>query len=218
MDGCKGGWVVVSQAANQELKADVFPSFRQVVNQNYDLLIVDIPIGLPDKGAREADRAARTILGKRHVTVFNAPLRPMLACSEYLDAKDCGRRIHGKTLSKQSWAIIPKIREVDDLLGPKTQSRIREGHPEVSFTIMNGGQPVAESKHTNAGEERRIRLLQSHFPSVCSLINQHRRNAEDVIDACALLWTAQRIRQNCAEAFPGEPPEDAHGLAMQIWA
>ena len=42
--------------------------------------------------------------------------------------------------------------------------------------------------------------------------------AGDVIDAYAMLWTARRIRNGCAVAFPEQSPKDSRSLLMQIWA
>ncbi len=69
-------------------------------------------------------------------------------------------------ISIQSWGILPKIRDVDAHLTPVDQSRIREGHPEVSFALMNGGHALTEHKSTRAGREARLTLLELHFPGI----------------------------------------------------
>ena len=38
-------------------------------------LAIDIPIGIPEAGARPADREARALLGPRRNSVFPAPVR-----------------------------------------------------------------------------------------------------------------------------------------------
>jgi predicted RNase H-like nuclease len=142
----------------------------------------------------------------------------MLACRDYSDAKRCRQPIDGKGLTKQAWAIIPKIAEVDDLISPEIQIRIKEGHPEVSFAQMNGGEPLCSSKHTIEGQQGRVRLLATYFPNIACFVQQHNRIAEDVIDAFAMLWTAQRIRNGRASTLPVVPQKDSRGLLMQIWA
>ena len=129
-----------------------------------------------------------------------------------------GERVHGKRISIQAWGIVPKIREVDDYLTPAAQSRIREGHPEVSFAMMNGGNAVAERKSTSAGRDARLRLLEAHFPGVRDEVEKHRAFRSDVMDAFALLWTARRLRDGSARALPALDVYDSRGLAMQIWA
>lgn len=145
-------------------------------------------------------------------------MRAALDCSDYQEALKLSLQIEGKSLTKQTWAIIPKIKQVDGLMTPAAQSRIREGHPEVSFAHMNGGAALLTSKHTEKGGRDRLSMLTLHFEGVTSLVQQHSRIAEDIIDACAMLWTARRILNNCALALPETPPTDARGLLMQIWA
>ena len=59
----------------------------------------------------------------------------------------------GRRLSKQTWAILGKIREVDDFLGNTTDARqtLRESHPEVMFAALNGGRPMTHTKKTADG-------------------------------------------------------------------
>ena len=142
------------------------------------------------------------LFGTRGCCVFSAPLRAMLACTTHYEACALGERVHGKGISIQSWGIVPKIREVDDYLSPAEQSRIREGHPEVSFATMNGGNALAQHKSTSAGRDARLRLLEAHFPGVPEEVEKHRAFRSDVIDAFALLWTARRLRDGIAALFP----------------
>jgi len=218
VDGYKNGWVMVSQTDDGQVTVSLLSGFSQVMDCNCAIVVVDVPIGLLDRGTRSADREARRLLRRRSCCVFTAPLRAMVGCSDYSEAQQCRLRVDGKGLTKQSWAIMPKIREVDRLLTPETQSCIREGHPEVSFAQMNNGQPLTVSKHTLEGEHARIALLATHFSSVPFHVQEHRRVAEDVIDAYAMLWTARRICDGCAVALPEQSPKDSRGLLMQIWA
>jgi predicted RNase H-like nuclease len=217
-DGCKDGWVIVSEACDGRVVVDVVPNFPQVLERRHQLVVVDIPIGLLDEGTRLADREARRLLKRRSCCVFTAPLRPMLTCSDYAEARKCRRTIEGKGLTKQAWAIMPKIREVDVLLTPERQSWVREGHPEVSFAQINNGEAVTLSKHTAEGRRERMSLLTKHFSTVASHVQMYSRIAEDIIDAYAMLWTASRIREGRAVASPEQSPRDSRGLLMQIWA
>ena len=40
--------------------------------------------------------------------------------------------------------------------------------------------------------------------------------ADDLLDACACAWSASRIAEGRAFAFPQNPPRDARGLRMEI--
>jgi predicted RNase H-like nuclease len=41
---------------------------------------------------------------------------------------------------------------------------------------------------------------------------------DDLLDACAVAWTARRILRGEARRFPDEPMLDPRGLRMEIWA
>src|SRR5437016_6414156 len=169
VDGCKHGWVVVSKTSDV-LTVQVASQFGMVLEDRHRLVVVDIPIGLLEKGTRMADSAARQLLKRRSCCVFTAPTRPMLLCASYAEAKACRLSVDGKSLSKQSWAIMPKIAEVDILVDRHAQTRVREGHPEVSFAQLNLGRPLQASKHSSEGQRARIALLSEHFPDVSSFV------------------------------------------------
>lgn len=88
------------------------------------------------------------------------------------------REIDGRGFGSQSFAILPKIHEWDNLLQTDHQARalVREIHPEMSFSALNGGRGkgLAYSKKTQDGAARRTDLLRS-----CHLA-QVQRNADPV--------------------------------------
>ena len=45
--------------------------------------------------------------------------------------------IDGKGCSAQTFAIFPKIIDVDEYVRSTPDHKLREGHPEVSFAVMN---------------------------------------------------------------------------------
>jgi len=218
VDGCKTGWVIASESPRREIAVDVVSCFSEILDRDYQLVVIDVPIGLLDHGTRLADQEARRLLRGRACCVFTAPLRPILSCADYSQARNLRVIIEGKSLTKQAWAIVPKVKEVDASLSCETQSGVREGHPEVSFAQMNGGEALANSKHSAQGQHDRISLLTPHFSNIASVVRTHSRIAEDVIDAFAMLWTAQRVHNKQALALPISSPADSRGLLMQIWA
>jgi predicted RNase H-like nuclease len=218
VDGSKDGWVIVSETHESQTRIEVASNFSQIFDAEYDLLVVDVPIGLLQTGTRFADRESRRLLKARACCVFTAPLHPTLLCADYIAASECRLRIEGKAVTKQAWAIMPKIIEVNRLLTPESQSRVREGHPEVSFAYLNDGNALALSKHSREGRQKRVALLTKHFSGVASDVQKRPRFAEDLVDAYAMLWTARRIRDGRAVALPKAAPRDISGLLMQIWA
>ena len=104
---------------------------------------------------------------------------------------------------------------------PAKQRIVHEIHPELSFCEMNGGQPLIQSKKTPDGERQRVSALKhGGFPETfLSPLSTLRSGRDDFLDACAALWTAQRIYVKRAKRIPndGEQEYDARGLDMAIW-
>lgn len=228
VDGCKAGWllVITSGAAGEVSHAICATAAELVARTAPDgLVAIDIPIGLGDAGHREADRAARAVLGARRSSVFSAPLRPTLRARTHAEANAISREVSGKGLSQQSFHISRKIAEVDAALrgDAGAAARVHEVHPEVCFTMLNDGVPMAHAKRTAAGHAERSALLEAHFPGAFAGIRAaHLKKhvaSDDILDALVALWSAGRIREGVALAFPaGDPPRDAHGLPMVIRA
>jgi predicted RNase H-like nuclease len=224
VDGCHGGWLAVWRLrAGGALQLHVSASVTDLVEQlaSCAVLALDVLMGLPNAGSRACDRAARSFLGRpRASSVFPAPVRPVLAATTYADACEVGQRVDGRRLTRQTWAILPKIREVDALLRrePDRQSWVREVHPEVSFAAWRG-RPMAHAKRTPEGRAERRALIEGTYGPVASLVQALPRGqarTDDLFDACAALWTAERIAAGRAATLPDGPPADACGLRMEI--
>jgi predicted RNase H-like nuclease len=113
-----------------------------------------------------------------------------------------------------------KIDEVDALMSPELQRRVVEVHPEVSFATMNNDVALKLSKKTAAGRALRIGLLgQAWGVDVGALVQKHRgkdAKPDDILDAMAACWTAERVLRGEAEWLPPVPPVDSRGLRMAI--
>ena len=90
-----------------------------------------------------------------------------------------------KRLTRQTWEIAPKIREIDDLICPGHQEWVYEVHPEVSFWRMNGRSPMKYSKVRKAGRDERRHILLPHFPDIDRHIEERSRSVglNDLLDA-----------------------------------
>lgn len=178
--------------------------------------------GAAADGSRVIDCAARAYLGPRRNSVFSPPVRPAFGAADYLDAKERSRRSseHGLALSQQCYAILGKIDEVDQLMSPDLQHRVVEVHPEVSFTALNGDVPLAEAKKSKAGRAMRVNLLsQAWGIDVVAIVQQHSSKdakPDDILDAMAACWTAERVLAGTAVRMPEQPPTDSRGLRMEI--
>jgi predicted RNase H-like nuclease len=227
LDGCKGGWFYVC-LENTAIECGIVASVADIVARadKEDAICVDIPIGLRDEGSnpRGCDVAARQVLGGgRASSVFNAPLRPALYTPDYPTANALNRSLSGKGLSKQSYNIGNKIREVDELMlaSPKARSMVREAHPEVCFWALNDSSAVQASKKTDDGFHARIQLLQKHLEQAPHCVEEslkaHPRSIvarDDIVDAMAVALTAyMSININ---TLPEYPEVDNNGLPMEI--
>ena len=209
VDGCRAGWIAVHEG-----HAEVHRDFAAVLATLPDdaVIAVDIPIGLVDEhvpGGREVDRAARTELGPKRSSVFSAPPRCALAARTLPDARRRGARLTLQTLN-----LLPRIEDVDRVMTPELQSRVFEVHPELSFAAMAGGPPVLRPKRSAAGTKERRALLER----AGVLVPDRPAGAavDDLLDACALAWSARRIADGTAFHLPDTPSRDARGLHMEL--
>jgi predicted RNase H-like nuclease len=179
----------------------------------YDVVGVDMPIGLPRDGRRAADADARRLLGRRASTIFPTPPRAALPHLTHEAASAAARAATGKGLSIQSFHLLAKVRELDALVQPDGDDRLLEVHPECSFVLMAGGAPLP-SKHTAEGLTTRAALLLPEFGPVAPL-----RGArfDDVLDAYAVLWSAERFARGEHVSF-GDGARDERGILMRIVA
>jgi predicted RNase H-like nuclease len=190
------------------------------------LIAIDMPIGLSDEGARACDLAARRLLGRpRASSVFPAPCRAALGTTTYRRACALSRRTLGVALSRETFNILPKIRQVDALMTPALQEFVREVHPEVVFALLAGrARGLRHAKRTADGERERRRLLRRFAApfdpeAVRRRLGRARVARDDVVDAVACLVAAARIRRGEALVLPeGAVARDARGLRMEIVA
>jgi|GEM_PF-91876 len=216
IDGCRAGWIVVVKNGG-ELETRILSSDEDLVAlfAQCAVVAIDIPIGLADAGARACDVHARTRLGKRASSVFPAPLRPLIRLQDYVEANRLARELQGKGISKQGFMLYAKVAQIDRVLQRhrELRGRVYEIHPEVSFTMWNDGTPVEASKHSREGIEARRALAMRHF----GLVPDAPRGAreDDLLDAMAALWTAERIAAGRAQEL-GDMHVDLTGLPMRI--
>jgi predicted RNase H-like nuclease len=193
----------------------VVASFAEVLALAPAAIAIDMPIGLAAAGPRACDVEVRRRLGARRASVFPAPIRPVLVASSYAEALELGRAVDGRGMSKQSFHLLPKVRELDALITPQLQRAVVESHPELCFATMTGT-PCPHPKRTAAGRAERLVALRTPFPDIDELLTQPHRGAksDDVLDAFATAWTARRVVAGTAEHIGGDL--DERGLRMEI--
>ena len=159
IDGCRSGWIAVVIGHDGEVGAHHLHRIDDLgtVAPDTDVIGIDIPIGLPEAGRRQADLAARDFLGARRNSVFHTPVRAALEAANHAEATAASLRVTGSGISQQSYALRRKITEVEDWL-PSATCPVFEVHPEVSFAVLLGA-PASASKKTWAGMRERWRGL-----------------------------------------------------------
>jgi predicted RNase H-like nuclease len=232
VDACRGGWVAVSLAvpgrAEPRPGADppaaarsgrlrvhavrVHPSLAGVLDGDEAGVVgIDMPLGLPESGWREADRDARGLLGPRRSSVFAIPPRAVWAQDSYQAANQRCRELTGQGLAIQAWGLRAKLLEADQYR-QACGHPLYEVHPELAFAAMAGA-PLGHSKHTPAGRELRRELLARADLVVPQV---PRAPVTDAMDAAAVAWSAWRIATGRAVTVPGLAQHDAQGREIAI--
>jgi predicted RNase H-like nuclease len=220
IDGCRKGWFGIA-AGGGGVEALFSPRVADLVAGAGDVsaIAIDIPIGLPDRGVRQADRAARERLGRLASSVFLTPVRAALAAEPYRVATAVAVRLTGAGISQQAYRLREKIFEVEDWL-PGSPAPVWEVHPEISFAVANGA-PLSWSKHTWAGGQERRQILARQGLALDGPLLPAGRHAgpDDVLDAAIAAWSARRLAAGTAHSLPARPEEmTPGGRPMAIWA
>ncbi len=229
VDGCKAGWFAVWLESTDKWKTKVFPNFHSLWQAWGDasLILVDIPIGLPDASRirRECDTVARGRIGPRRSSVFQPPSRAALEESPYENASEANRQEVDKGLSRQAYALIPKIQEVDRLLREDgaARERVREVHPEVCFWSFAGEQPMSSNKKRAAGRDERTAVLRGvDRRTTDAVIDEAGKRflrrcvaMDDILDALVAAYTGEP-GQSQLRSIPDVPEYDSRGLRMEM--
>ena len=221
-DGCPTGWVAVMLEDGHLAHVEVVAHLGEVLTDGrFAAAAVDIPIGLRD-GDRDADRQARQLLPGRASSVFSAPPRVVVdgwrqgALDTHAAATAAAVAATGKGLSQQSWRLVPKIAEADDLVADGV--RLLEVHPELAFVIAVG-EPLPRKRSWAGITTRRAVLerlgcvLPDRFPG------DEQAAPDDVVDAAICAWVADGAAQGePLVSVPATPTQHDHGQAIAIHA
>jgi len=229
VDGCSAGWFYVSLDDFNNCEYGFFTDFQSLSEKFYEdcLILVDIPIGLRDKGIIErlCDREARKLLKKpRSSSVFRVPCRKAVYESSPEEARRINHEQTGKFLSKQTLAISKKIREVDELLKTSLKYRklVREIHPEICFWALNGKKSMTNKKSLPAGFHERLDVIRKVYGGCDELVkdalskfNKSDVADDDILDALIGAVTA-KFGMKPLKTIPDDPERDEMGLPMEM--
>lgn len=217
---------------------EVFPSVSEIFAQFSTIsrlseskrakaptILIDMPIGLPDRGERSCDREGRVLLGSRACTLFPVPVRKAVYSSDYTAACDANHSLQGRKFSIQMWNIIPKVRELDLWIrsNPELARGLREGHPELAFRRLSGD-VIKHSKHSREGELVRAKILNTKvgwdlFSEIESFHRDHKRilSLNDLLDAAVLAVMVKECGKDRV-TYLGGGEVDGQGIPMRIAA
>src|SRR5690349_428330 len=214
VDGWRGRWVGALLDARHVTLLDLPDADAVLALPDVELIAIDMPIGLSDDGSRACDVEARRRLGRAGSSVFPAPVRPVLRTTTYDDARKTSLAACGRSVSVQTFGLVPSIRSLDDALGEPPDTRVVEVHPELSFRALDGR--VTDRKSSVSGRAQRIRALQQVM-DVLDALSEDRTGLPvvDALDACAAAWSARRLADGHGECV-GDGSTDNRGRPMRI--
>lgn len=230
-DGCKVGWFTVILSSDNDWEIEVYPDVYSLwynLLDNYEKsssILLDIPIGLREHKSKErlCDLEARKLLGPRRASVFPAPCRQAIYIDSYEKASQVNKWVTNRGLSLQTWNIIPKIRDVDNLMleNDNARAKIREIHPEVCFCALSG-HPMNYSKKKTEGAFERRKILREVYPLTDGIISKasftYKRKEvanDDILDALSAAVTAL-LGQDGLYSIPRIPELDSKRLPMEM--
>ncbi|WP_252442158.1 DUF429 domain-containing protein [Pseudonocardia humida] len=216
VDGARGGWVIVVVRPGEvrwrtaDTAADVLAATAGCAAVGVDIPL-GLPTGGPEGGRRECDVLAARALGPARSSVFPAPPRPVLAAPTHPEACAVARALTGRAVSLQTFHIGPKIAEWDAVDLP---DGVVEAHPELSFRRL-APDVAFTGKRSPRGAGQRIAALARWVDPALALADLPTGpGLDDLLDALAVAWTAQRWATGRAEVLGGEV--DERGRPMRV--
>ena len=231
MDGCPAGWLCIASVPSHKWEARIFSTLKEAWNNykksNPELILIDIPIGFMEEGPepRVCDRLAREYLTRaRASSIFPVPCRAAIYAESYEEASKINKMKTSNGISKQSWNITPKMREMDELLQADTaaQKIFIESMPEICFTALNEDKPMRFYKKFKEGIRERLEVLEtkgkmdkSLFLNIKNQFKATHVKDDDILDALVLSVSASGGISKLG-FLPALQELDVTGLPMRI--
>ncbi len=110
VDAAKTGWIAVALGDGKDPSAHHLPTIDalQPLATDADVIAIDIPIGIPTAGAREADVLARAFAGARRGSVFLTPVREAIEAQTHTLATQAAFARTGTGISQQGLRPQPE--------------------------------------------------------------------------------------------------------------
>jgi predicted RNase H-like nuclease len=214
IDAFPAGWVAV-YLEKKTHRFHYAATTDHLLDVSYQRAMIDIPIGLPQRGYRDCDLAAKAIIGP---SVFLGARWNVWGFESYEAANAHYRIVKDTCISQQLWHLRYKLKEINETITSEIQNRLFESHPELVFWRLNRKQTLPNKK-TPEGRLRRIELVEEYGISrIKEWLDQRHGTGirrDDLIDACACAIAARDRNPN--NRLPlGDPPME-RGRRMEIW-
>jgi predicted RNase H-like nuclease len=184
----------------------------------FDAAAVNAPIGFEDEprgGDRACDSEARELVGwPRRVAVKPVPSRAALRAATRQDARRIEPWLTNDDLRRFKW-----IREAELQFQPFHQRTYFSAHPDLSYVVLNGEQPVTSSPYQQDGFIERLNLVRDKLPGVEDVLSAPPPQGAGqihLLQAAGLLWTARRAAARAMSRLPLDPKWDETGLRMEL--
>lgn len=221
---CPGGWLVLpGRLAGITISCEdafVVPKLFEVLDYRprFEFGAINIPIGLndtPNGRYRPCELEAREFVGwPRSVGISGVPSRAALRADKPADTMEMEPWMTRHDRRRLRW-----LKEAEREIQPFHARSWFSAHPDVSFTAMNGDEPLKTSPFHEDGHRERLELIRSQLPGVDDVITRvPPAGAAPVhmMQAAAMLWTARRGSGRAISRLPLDPFWDTEGMRMEI--
>ena len=224
IDGCKAGWCIAYGRNLPRLTVISKLSELSKYISKPSRILIDIPLGLPSlPHQRSAEDKARKLLGRKASSVFNVPCRDAVYASSYNEANQINLNIMGKGLSIQTWNIVSKIKEADELLRHgESKIDLKEAHPELCFKFLSEYPNDLTSKKSAEGQRQRLDILALWNETLSDfyhdfISNTFRKDVgkDDILDAL-VLWLSAILSDQYPLSAIAANKEDDYGIVMNM--
>jgi predicted RNase H-like nuclease len=111
------------------------------------------------------------------------------------------------------------LKEAERELQPFHSRSFFSAHPDVSFTMMNGEEPLTTSPYHEDGRLERLELIRRNLPGVDEVVTRVPPVGAapvHMLQAAAMLYTARRAAGHAISRMPLDPTWDSEGLRVEV--
>ncbi|MBT5754407.1 MAG: DUF429 domain-containing protein [Acidimicrobiaceae bacterium] len=221
---CPGGWLVlparlagITVSCEEAFVADRLFDVLDY-RPKFDSAAINVPIGLndtPNGRFRPCDLEAREYVGwPRVVGINGVPSRAAMRADSVNETAEMEQWMTRHDRRRLRW-----LREAEREIQPFHARSWFSAHPDVSFTAMNGDEPLGTSPHHEDGHLERLQLIRMQLPGIDTVITRvppAGAATVHVMQAAALLWTARRGSGRAINRMPLDPFWDTEGMRMEL--